>query len=244
MIPMATTKTVLSASQQTLLNRFYHACDSARNSARDEHHLAVNVTRLWNWIDADGLPLQLGMTEGLWHCLVEEFPECFREADSPNSINFAYWKPMTIEASPARYSAGVVLKSPSSGTGFKSAAHYLIEACGARWVNRSHGYVASQSQADVLQWAEVMGFKAHMVWSHRTAAEQQVYYLPWLGDHPELRFCFRQLKTLHSLALKRVPMCSDLLKIVSAELVRDAATGRLKVRKDIRGLRKRFESAR
>ncbi len=55
-----------------------------------------------------------------------------------------------------------------------------------------------------------------MIWSDRTAAEQQVYYLPWLGDHPELQFCLRQLKTLHSLALKRVPMCADLLKVVSA----------------------------
>ncbi len=241
MTTTATMETVLTDEQQTLLNRFYHACDAARRFSRDEYHLAVNVTRLWNWIDADGLPLEHGLTEVLWHCLAEEFPECFREADSPNSINFAYWKPATIQMNPARHSAGVVLQSKSSGTGFKTDAHYLIEASGARWVNRSRGYITSESNAAVLQWAEVMGFKAHMIWSHRTAAEQQVYYLPWLGDHPELRFCFRQLKTLHSLALKRVPMCADLLKIVSAEMVRDAATGKLKARPDIRGLRKQFE---
>ncbi len=69
MTTTATMETVLTDQQQTLLNRFYHACDAARRFSRDEYHLAVNVTRLWNWIDADGLPLEHGLTEVLWHCL-------------------------------------------------------------------------------------------------------------------------------------------------------------------------------
>ena len=78
----------LTAAQLQLIDRFTAACESARRRSHNDFQLAVNVTRLWNWIDADGLPLDLGLTETRWHLLAREFTKFFENPEDTNSLRF------------------------------------------------------------------------------------------------------------------------------------------------------------
>ena len=84
------TTAALTTAQLNLIDRFTAACETARRRSHNDFQLAVNVTRLWNWIDADGLPLDLGLTETLWHLLAREFTQCFLNPEETNSLMFTY----------------------------------------------------------------------------------------------------------------------------------------------------------
>ena len=82
------TTALFTAAQLQPIDRFTAACETARRRSHSDFQLAVNLTRLWNWIDADALPLDLGLTETLWHLLAREFTKFFENPEDTNSLRF------------------------------------------------------------------------------------------------------------------------------------------------------------
>jgi|GEM_PF-2313238 len=154
------TTTSLTAAQLHLIDRFTAACETARRRSHDEFQLAVNVTRLWNWIDTDGLPLDLGLTETLWHLLAREFTEFFENPEDTNSLRFTYYSREVITISKARYARDKFVVRTEGKNGFKTDAHSLIEASGCKWTNRERGYIASKAQVEVIKAAQKLGFSS------------------------------------------------------------------------------------
>ena len=149
-----------TAAQLQLIDRFTAACETARRRSHNDFQLAVNVTRLWNWIDADGLPLDLGLTETLWHLLAREFTDFFENPEDTNSLRFTYYSREVVTISKARYACDKFVVRTEGKNGFKSDAHSLIEACGCKWTHRERGYIASKAQVEVITAAQKLGFSA------------------------------------------------------------------------------------
>lgn len=154
------TTTAFTTAQITLIDRFTAACETARRRSHNDFQLAVNVTRLWNWIDADGLPADLGLTETLWRLLAREFPTLFANPEATNSLRFTYYPREIITISKARYARDKFIVRTQARDGFKTDGHDLIEACGCRWTNRERGYIASAAQVEVIKAAQKLGFSS------------------------------------------------------------------------------------
>lgn len=201
----------LHEAQHALVNRFLQACATARRTATNAHHLLVNVTRLWNWIDADGIVADLELTEALWELLAVEFPEAFADPSQPNSVKFTYLESRKVQVIESR--DGIVLRTESNG-GFKSSAAYVIEAAGCKWSHRRRGYDASATQRDVILWALDNGFSAHTHFGMVPPATQPLFsndtfqgVLPGLNE----RLSYHTLRKLRSAVLKGKPLSLELI---------------------------------
>lgn len=150
----------LTAAQLHLIDRFTATCETARRRSHNDFQLAINVTRLWNWIDADGLPADLELTETLWRLLAREFPWLFANPEETNSIRFTYYPREVITIAQARYARDKFIVRTEGKDGFKTDGHDLIEACGCRWTNRERGYIASKAQVEVIRAAQKLGFSS------------------------------------------------------------------------------------
>ncbi len=194
---MLTQNRILTDEQLSLLSRFYQTCDVAVRRSHNEYQLAVNVTRLWNWIDSDGL--SSGLQEELWSILAAEFPTLFADSEKTNSLRFTYLSTIEIRVSQTRYSkSGFCLKTESKD-GFKTNAHHLIEAAGCYYSHRQ-GYVASKTQRDVILWAAKNGFSARLhLWNKKPASHASLYFHPFYCEsdrYTGTTLTYAQLKKL------------------------------------------------